>query len=376
MPWKEVTVMSEKERFVDLALSEKANVSELCRRFGISRKTGYKLIQRYKKEGLSGLVARSRRPQGGKYYTSQEMKEKIFNLREKYPHWGGEKLRVCLLREGITGVPSEKTIDRVLKREGYISQEASERAQAWKRFEHAEPNDLWQIDFKGHFATQRERCHPLTLLDDHSRYSLLIKACIGQTKDTVKPCLIEVFREYGLPKKMTMDNGSPWGHAGERGHTQLTACLIRVGIYVSHARPYHPQTQGKLERFHRTLKEELLKETYFGSLIEAQKGFDIWRKIYNEERPHGAIGFKTPRERYTKSVRLYPETLPPIEYEPDLVVRKVQQKGILSLQGKEYRVGHAFYGCPVGLKESEEGIMDVYFCHQRISKINLRAPEQ
>ena len=196
---------------------------------------------------------------------------------------------------------------------------------------------------------------------------------------TVKEALIEVFRENGLPQRMTMDNGSPWGYSGKQLHTQLTAWLIHIGIKVSHSRPKHPQTQGKLERFHRTLKLELLSRYEFRDLDEAQEGFDHWQKIYNEERPHAAISLQVPKARYEKSKRRYPEQLPEIEYDSlnCYAVRKVQQGGTISLYGKEYRIGDAFLGYPVGLKTTEEeGVVDVYFSHQKVVKIDLRYPSK
>lgn len=374
MSWREATVMSEKLRFVELVYCPNSNISALCRAFGISRKTGYKLINRFKREGLEGLIERHRRPYTIPNQTAPEIKELILSARKLHPTWGGEKLQAHLHKKGLKVLPSEKTIDRILKRHGLVAAEESEKRKAWIRFEHESPNDLWQMDFKGHFVTGKVRCYPFTLLDDHSRFSLAIKACGNQNGETVKGHLIEVFREYGLPERMTMDNGSPWGYSGEQNHTHLTAWLIQLGIYVSHSRPNHPQTQGKLERFHRTLKGELLNYYSFTNLVEAQEGFNWWRKIYNEERPHGALELQVPLERYKKSCHAYPETLPVIEYASDFVVRKVQHSGLIYLQGKVYRIGEAFRGHPVGLKESEEGIMDVYFSHQKINKIDLRYP--
>jgi hypothetical protein len=172
---------------------------------------------------------------------------------------------------------------------------------------------------------------------------------------------------------MTIDNGSPWGYSRDRCYTELTAWLIRLSIKVSHSRPHHPQTQGKLERFHRTLKADVLNRFYFRSLEEAQEGFDGWQSIYNYDRPHAAINLDVPAKRYQKSERSYPEQLPEIEYDSSFMVRRVQRGGIMSLRGKEYCVGYAFSGCPVGLKESEEdGVMEVYFCHQKVYEIDLR----
>lgn len=375
MPWKEVTVMEEKRRFIEAYLGREGSFSDLCGTFNISTKTGYKYVNSYKKFGFSGLKELSRKPKTSPYKIKKNIESIILEVRNLHPVWAGEKIKTYLMRKGYKCLPSEKTIDRILKRNGLITVEESEKHTPWKRFEHEHPNDLWQMDFKGHFAMQEGRCHPLTLLDDHSRFSLLIKACGNERTDTVKSALIQVFLEYGLPFKMTMDNGPPWGFSGKQEHTILSAWLIRLGIFIMHSRPMHPQTQGKLERFHRTLNVELLKRFYFTDLQNAQEGFDWWRKMYNEERPHAAIGHGVPIERYTQSKRQYPNVLPAIEYESDMLVRKVQQSGIIFLKGKEYRVGYAFYGNPVGLRETnDDGIYDVYFCRQKVVKIDLRYP--
>ena len=271
-------------------------------------------------------------------------------------------------------MPGEKTVDRILKRHGRVTLEESLKRKKFIRFEHEHPNDMWQMDFKGHFKLEDgKRCHPLTLLDDHSRFSLAIVSCDGERFDTVKPALINLFRCYGLPKRMTMDNGSPWGYSGSQNHTHLTAWLISKGIYVSHSRPYHPQTQGKLERFHRTLKAELLSRYWFDDLGHAQEGFDWWRQLYNYERPHSAIAAYSPGEAYHRSANEYLEETAPYEFDSSFEVRKVGLKGNISFQGKRYTVGEAFGGCSVGLKPTEEeGIFDVYFYHQRVVKIDLR----
>lgn len=377
MPWKEVTMRMEKERFLRLMQEGPINKSELCREFGISRKTGYKLLKRFKEEGMQKAV-RERKRQAHHIVnrTPLEIENLFICARKLNPGWGGEKLRQYLMNQGHTNLPSEKTVDRILKRYGLITAEESEKHQPWIRFEHEYPNDLWQIDFKGFFLTlDGVRCYPLTVLDDHSRFSLAINACKDQQAITVKEALIKIFQEYGLPRRMTMDNGSPWGYSGAQLHTTFSAWLIRLGITVNHSRPNHPQTQGKLERMHRTLKLELLSRYCFGDLKEAQRGFDWWREIYNQERPHGALNLEVPAVRYQRSEREYKEILPPIEYDEKLIIRKVQKSGVIYLGGKNYRVGEAFRGQPVALKETEEEhIMDVYFCHQKVVKIDLRYP--
>lgn len=374
MPWKMVTVMAEKERFIELA-RQGHKISQLCKEFQISRFTGYKLLKRFEKEGRLGLEEKSRRPKTSPKQTGTELEQLILAIRTSHPKWGGAKISNYLKNRGHESMVSEKTVDRILKKYGCIHPEESRKRQPFIRFEHEKPNDLWQMDFKGHFAIGEQRCHPLTVLDDHSRFSLLIKACANEQGNTVKDALTEVFLRHGLPARMTMDNGTPWGYSGDQRYTEFSAWLIRLGIVVSHSRPRHPQTQGKIERFHRTLNTELLSMYSFEDLAHAQSGFDWWRRIYNEERPHEAIGYKTPAMRYQSSLREYPVKLPSIEYDSDLLVRKVQYHGEINFKGKLYRVGRAFHGHPVGLKESEtDGLLDVFFCHQLVLKIDLNKP--
>lgn len=374
MPWKEVTSMSEKKKFVELAILPNANISLLCKQFGISRKTGYKILKSFHKHGWKGLENRSRRPHNSKNKTSADIEELILSVRNIHPGWGGEKLKEYLENKGVTNLPTEKTFDRILKRHGLITAEESQKRKAWTRFEHENPNDLWQMDFKGHFSIGNDRCFPLTLLDDHSRFSLAIKACGNQNRETVQTHLIDIFREYGLPKRMTMDNGNPWGYSGEQQHTRLTVWLIQLGITISHSRPGHPQTQGKLERFHRTLKLELLNYYDFADLSQAQEGFDWWRKIYNEERPHAAIGLEVPVQRYQNSIIPYPEKLTDYEYSNDLKICKVKSGGFIDYGGREFRVGKSLVGKIIGLKEVNEGLIEVHFCHQKINYLDLRYP--
>jgi transposase InsO family protein len=371
MPWKVQSLMSAKKEFVSLAVSGNNSVSELCRRFGISRKTAYKLINRYTAEGDSGLLERSRKPLSSPNATPLDYQEAIFEIRKTFPAWGGRKIRVLLTRFGFNPVPAASTISSILKRNGYIDPQESAKHTKWKSFQADAPNDLWQMDFKGHFEAARKRCHPLTILDDHSRYSISIRACENETRTTVQNTLIEVFRAYGLPKAILCDNGPPWG--GEDGrYTRLTVWLMRMGIRIPHARSFHPQTRGKAERFHRTLKAEVVQ--YCGCLEfdECQSRFDQWRVLYNTERPHEALDMTVPASRYRVSARPFPETLPPVEYGPSDHVRKVQDGGWISYKGREFRISKAFHGERVAFRPTlVDGLMDLYFCDQKIGHINL-----
>lgn len=375
MSWKECDQVSLRREFVCLASVEGSNMSELCRRFGIARKTGYKWLKRYRLEGESGLVDQSRRPRRLRSPTSAEREQQVLAVRNEHPSWGGRKIHRRLKNLGVPSPPAPSTITQILHRHGRISPEESLKRQPVQRFEYPEPNDLWQMDYKGEFKmTNGHWCYPLTMLDDHSRFSLVLQACRNQQRTTVEEQLKHVFRLYGLPKAMLMDNGSPWGVSHSPGcFTRLAAWLLRLDIRVIHGRPYHPQTQGKEERFHRTLKTEVLRGHFFDNLKHVQSRFDPWRDVYNHERPHEALGLDVPSSRYRVSPREYPEQLPPIEYASDLEVRKANRVGQLRFRGQVYKISEAF-GCQsIGLRPTQkDGIWKIYYCQQGIGQLNLQ----
>jgi transposase InsO family protein len=377
MPWREVTRMSLREEFVKLAMQAGANRRELCRRFGIAPKTGYKWLQRYALQGSGGLEDRSRRPRRSPMRTAAEVEAHVLRIRRGVlGSWGGRKLARRLVREGGPQL-APSTITGILRRHHLLNQTAPS-PRPFQRFERIAPNELWQMDFKGHFPFfNGARCHPLTVLDDHSRFSLVLKACADEREQTVRTALTEAFRRYGLPAAMLMDNGPPWGAAGAQPFTGFSLWLIRLGIRVSHGRPYHPQTQGKDERFHRTLKFELLRHFNFTSLEHCQHQFDAFRERYNLVRPHDALGLDTPVDRYRPSPIPFPESLPPIDYPAELEVRKVQAGGWFNFRGRLFRVSKALRGCPIALRQSELGdsLREVLFCHQTITTIDLDHPQ-
>ncbi len=373
MPWMERDSVSLRKEFVLLAGGQGANIAQLCCHFGISRKTCYKWLGRFAEEGEAGLADRSRRPRRNPARTSSETEGVVLALRGEHPAWGGRKLERRLLDLGHQGVPVASTITEIVRRNGLLDETESAKHKAFTRFEHPAPNELWQMDFKGHFALDRGRCHALTVLDDHSRYALGLRACPDERTATVQGHLSELFGRYGLPWRMLMDNGSPWGDSAEHRYTPLTVWLLRLGVAVSHGRPYHPQTQGKDERFHRTLQAEVLRYERFCDLDGCQHRFDAWRQLYNHERPHEALGMQVPASRYQLSPRAFPEVLPPIEYGPDDWVRKVGDKGRLSFRGRFFTVPKAFKGYPVALRHTvTDGVMEVVFCSHTIAQIDLR----
>ena len=244
-----------------------------------------------------------------------------------------------------------------------------------KRFERADPNALWQMDFKGDFRmTGGGRCYPLTVLDDHSRYALVLAACSNQQRETVQGHLTTAFRRYGLPEAMLMDNGPPWAASHVLGGaTRLTVWLMDLDIRVLHGRPGHPQTQGKEERFHRTLKEEVLQGRSFADLSVTQSRFDPWRATYNQERPHEALDLAVPASRYRVSDRGYrSEGLQtPFVYDVSFTVRRVDAEGRIRLGGKDYFVGGAYGRRRVGLRRApDSGVWQVYYRTFRIATLN------
>jgi transposase InsO family protein len=373
MPWKEVSVVSLRLEFVRLASQPDANVRELCRRFAISAKTAYKWLARFREQGEQGLIDLSRRPLYSPERTAEEIEQRILALREQHPAWGGRKLRKRLLDLGEVDVPAASTITAILHRHERIDVQQSAAHRPYCRFEHDAPNRLWQMDFKGHFATDEGRCHPLTVLDDHSRFALGLFACADERTETVQRHMTTLFRRYGLPERILCDNGPPWGSGAAAEHTPLSVWWLRLGIRVSHGRPYHPQTQGKDERFHRTLKAEVLQGAHFRNLLECQPRFNAWREVYNQERPHEALALAVPASRYRVSVRSFPEELPPLRYEAPMLVRKVQTTGEISFHNRDVKVGKAFAGYPVGVRATTtDGLWEIYFAAQQIGQIDER----
>jgi transposase InsO family protein len=374
MPWTEVSVMESRHEFCQLASREDANIRMLCRRFGISPTTGYLWLTRYRRHGAAGLLDYSRRPQTSPGKTADEIEAAVLSLRRKHPAWGGRKLRVVLLSEGLAA-PSPSSITRILHRHQMLGPE-EEISRPWNRFEASFPNDLWQMDYKGHFPLARQgRCHPLTVLDDHSRFVLGLRALPDQRRTSVQAELIRLFERFGLPNRILCDNGPPWSSSDLTRYTRLTVWLLHLDIQVSHGRPFHPQTQGKGERFHRTLQTELLSSRTFDTLLDAQLAFDGWRHAYNQIRPHEALGLIPPGTRYECSPRSYPKSLPPIDYAGADCVRTVTTRGVIKLRAHDYYLGEGFAGYRVALRPTnEDALYSVFFRHYEVAHIDLRKP--
>lgn len=370
MPFRGVSVMDQRVAFVTAAMAEGANIRALCRLYGISPTTGYKWLGRVS-SGV-GLEDLPRRPRRSPRAMPAAVERAVVALRREHPCWGGRKIHHVLRRRGVTPLPHANTITGILRRHGLIGEDQSARRRPFQRFERAAANELWQIDFKGHFAVGAGRCHPLTVIDDHSRFAVLLVACADERRSSVQPALCEAFRVYGLPEAMLMDNGPPWGTDGRNRHTKLTAWLMRLGIAPCHGRPFHPQTRGKNERFNGTLKREVIARQRFCDLAAVQRRFDTWRQIYNHERPHQAIGDEPPASRFRKADRPFPEQLPAIVYSPDCLVRRVQSDGRIGFMKRNIFVSNAFAGQPIGLRPSQrDGVFDILFCGFRVGRLDL-----
>ena len=359
---------------VRLVAGGELSIRELCRRFRISAPTAYKWLKRYEAENVAGLEDRSHRPHHQPRRSSAQLEQRVIEVRERHPAWGGRKIRKVLERSGLRPVPSASTVTAILRRHRLIEPRSPSGHAAWQRFERAEPNQLWQTDFKGDFAISCGRCHPLTVLDDHSRYALGLRACANEREVTVRQQFSNIFRIYGLPHWMLADNGPPFGTAGEDSYSTLEVWLMQLGIKLAHGRPRHPQTQGKDERFHRTIVVELLRDREFHNLAQVQREFDQWREMYNHERPHEALAMEVPATRYRPSPRPFPEALPKLEYAPDVMVRKVHANAEINFAGREFKIGKAFIGHLVALRPTiTDGLFQVYFSTTRIREIDLRS---
>ena len=373
MSWDIKNIVARRHEFVTLALAGSISVAALCRRFGISRKTGYKWRARYAAGGVPALHDQPPRPHRRANQTAARIEQAVLALRRQHPTWGPRKLRRRLQDLGRQALPALSTFARVLRRHGCIAPAATRQHQPVHRFARAVPNELWQMDFKGHFALQRgDRCHPFTVLDDCSRYAVGLQACADEQTGTVQQCLTRLFTVGGLPEALLCDNGPPWGGPE---HTALSVWLLRLGIRVLHGRPYHPQTQGKDERFHRTLQADLLARHDWRDLAQAQRRFDAYRRLYNHDRPHEALGLAVPAARYQPSARTLPARVPVAAYDTHELVRSVKSKGEITFRNRFYYVGRAFTGLGVALRPTAtDGHYRVCYAAFPLGLIDLTAP--
>ena len=376
MPWRETSVMEERLRFV-ARLLEGEGMSEVCRAFGISRKTGYKIFNRYKDDGLEALTDRSRRPVRYANQLPDPVEAMIVRLKKEKPYWGARKIRELLVKRlaGDVRIPAKSTVHAVLDRHGLVSQ-ARKRNRANKAVgtqlsAAPGPNDLWCADFKGEFKLGNgQYCYPLTITDQLSRYLLCCEAFESTREQGVFEAFRRVFAERGLPAAIRSDNGLPFASPnGLYNLSKLSVWWLRLGIALERIRPGHPQENGRHERMHLTPKKEATRPPG-RNILQQQMRFDAFVSEFNEERPHEALSMKVPAELYTTSPRLY-QGLPDIDYpfhDRDAIVTNC---GRLCVHRKKINISTVLAGQRLGLKEVDDGIWLVSFMHYDLGYIDL-----
>lgn len=376
MPWKAVSVVDHRERFVRDCLGCRFTVSEACRRYGISRKTGYKWLNRFLAQGRDGLRDQSRRPAESPNATQPERVQPIVEMRQKHPTWGAKKLLVRLRKKDRKAVwPAPSTVALILKRNGLVSEKPRRRPQPppgtrRELIVPTRPNRVWTADFKGHFRTQDRRyCYPLTVMDRYSRYLLECHGMLQMTHEETVACFRELFIRYGLPDMIRTDNGTPFCSVGLAGLSQLAVWWIRLGIRLDRIRPAHPEENASHERFHRTLKRETAQPPE-SNCRRQQRRFDAFWYEYNYERPHEALGQVVPGDVYEPSGRPWPRQLPEIVYPGHFEVRHVGSNGTISFGARVYFLSETLDGEDVALEEIDDGLWTVYLADVPIARLN------
>lgn len=372
MPWKERTVTMNREEFIKRVLAKEKSKSALCREYGISRPTGDKWIKRY--ENGEGLQERSRAPFHTPNKLDSETEELIVNARKKEPAIGAMKIHRMLSNEGHLNLPCASTVNAVFKRNGLITREASLAATPCIRFEKEAPNVMWQTDFKGDYAMGNgKRCHPLSVIDDRSRFCLCADAKTDEKREGVEESFKNMMREYGKPEILLCDNGNPWGTSQSAGYTKFEVWLMEHGILTIHIRPWHPQTQGKDERFNRSFKDERLKFYIPKDMEDAARQRSEYRDFYNNHRPHHALNLDVPAKHYRPSERLYNEKTEEWEYGSEYKLCKVKGNGYITYDRHGYFFSEAFKEKTIALKaSSKDGIVNIYFRKFRVGRIDLK----
>lgn len=379
MAWLETSPMEQRARFIAADRLGLYTRAELCARYGISRKTGYKWLDRYDQEGQPGLQDRSHAPHHCPHRISSELAELFSTARRQHPDWGAGKLLDWLgprhpeITQDVW--PAVSTVGDLLARQGLVKKRRRRRKHLHPGVvppKTKAPNDLWTADFKGQFTTRDGLwCFPLTIGDLHSRYLLSCRGMPNIKGQGARPVFERTFREYGLPWAIRTDNGVPFASCGIHGLSQLNVWWMRLGIQHQRIRPGCPQENGAHERMHRTLKAGACRPPS-ANLTAQQGAFNRFRTCYNNERPHDALGGRTPASWYHGSSRPYPERLPPIEYPGHFLVKQVTNAGTFRFKHKLLFIANALKQHPIGLEETDDGIWSVYFCRVLIAKIDER----
>ena len=366
MPWRTMDVHEQRVEFVTAAKRGSQSFRSLCEEFGISRPTGYLWLRRYEEQGLRGIAERSRRPLVSPRRTTEYLEGRVVEVRHRYPDWGARKLRVVLAREGIE-LP-RNTIHRILLRNGLVK-ECDQHPPAVQRFQREQPNQLWQMDFKGPKGWPQP-VGPLSVLDDHSRYVVVLAANGNTEGQPVREQLERAFRDCGVPEAMLMDHGTPWWkRQSPSGRTKLSLWLMRQGIRLCWSGIRHPQTQGKVERFHGSLQRALSQRGV--PRQDLQAWLDAYRWEHNYVRPHEALDMKTPASVWRPSCRKYDPCPPRWEYPEGAWVLKVDLQGKVQVRGWKWKISKALSGEWVRLVTIDERVL-VYYCATLFREIDLR----
>ena len=375
MPWKGVTVSEQRQRFLEDHKLNYYSISELAERFGISRKTAHKWIQRFEQRGQAGYQELSRRPRSCPWQTDPALAEELVRLRKAHPHWGPRKLLKLLhARHRNWQLPAPSTAALILARRGLVrSRRRVRRAHpGCPKSQPQGPNDIWAADYKGQFRLKDgQYCFPLTISDLASRYLLGVDAHPAISLDKTKQHFLHLFDTYGLPNRIRTDNGVPFASNALARLSQLSVWFIRLGVYPELIEPGKPQQNGVHERMHRTLKQEATIPPA-GTLGAQQRTFDRFRKEFNEERPHEALGMRRPAELYRSSKRSMPKRIKPYDYPPHYLVRRVSRAGTIRVFKQQVFVSNTLHEDRVGLEEVDDGVYDLFFCFYQIGRYEVR----
>jgi transposase InsO family protein len=376
MPWKETEVMKLREEFVFKAMNGRASMSELCQEYGVSRKTGYKWLERFREHGLTGLCNASRRPHGSPNALSEAMVCKLIRLKMARPTWGPKKLINVYTRQyGEADAPSLSSVKRVLEKAGFVTHRRrarrGENARVEERVEAQTSNDLWTVDFKGWWKTRDGvRCEPLTIRDGYSRFLLDLRALESTSSDAVRPAFESLFEQYGLPGAIRSDNGSPFASVNAPlGLSRLSAWWVSLGIHLDRIAPGRPDQNGAHERIHKDIRAEL-QLSPANDAEESQALFDEWKRTFNWERPHEALNMKFPGEIYQRSEHAYEPGPLDISYAPNWMERRVSSAGTIKLLSNRIAISMALSGFTVGL-QPEDRQLGVWFDYLRLGHIDL-----
>ncbi|WP_437630348.1 integrase core domain-containing protein [Sorangium sp. So ce854] len=380
MPWKETCSVDERLQFIAQVNESDETFAELCRRFGISRKTGYKWVERYEQAGPRGLEERRPVAHTFPHATAAVIVDALVELRKERPTWGSKKLRARLESMGLEGLPATSTTGELLKKHGLIRPRRRRVVTPTSAMPPTlapaeQPNDTWCADFKGHFALgDKTRCHPLTLTDQASRYLLKCEGVAKPDEASVRPHFERAFHEFGLPNRIRSDNGPPFATPGVGGLSALSVSWIKLGVVPERIEPGKPQQNGRHERMHKTLKAEATSPPQV-TLAAQQRVFDRFRHEYNDQRPHEALGQRTPASRYTPSRRTMPSKPSSPEYPDTMAVRRIDHTGKVKLGGSHAFVSKLIANEPVGLLPIADDVWELYYGPVLLAQVNLKNKE-